>query len=123
MNNYLPDHLIYRFKETAGGLRAAGLVEKHKLSLEEMLLAVLSEVQERVPFLYHGALYSTEQLCGEELWAAFRHVGPRRAAGMIVVFLAECGVVPLVIHLTRSGKGPKRFVLSPRWKQGQPVAH
>lgn len=115
------EQLMERFKETSGGQRAIGLLGRHKIALKDMMAAVLSEVNERVPVLFHGALYSTEQLCGEELWEAVRYVGPRRAAGMILVFIVETGVVPLDIHQTKSGKGPKRFVLSPHWKQGQSV--
>jgi len=121
MSRYQMDHLVDRFKDTPGGTRAEGLLGRHKIVVKDLMSAVFSEVNERVPVLCHDALYSTEQLCGEELWDVIRHVGLRRAAGMMIVFLVETGVVPLDVHLTKSGKGPKRFVLSPHWKQGQAV--
>jgi hypothetical protein len=75
-------------------------------------MEVQSAVREALPGLIDGGLYTTEQLCGPELWASYRTPGPRRAAGDCLAFLVDIGAVPLSRHITKSGTGPIRYKLS-----------
>lgn len=110
--------LVAGFRETGGGVRAEELLKKLKLSSEQVLLQVLASVAEVVPALQHGALYSAEQLCGPELWSQFKTVGARRSAGMCLAYLVDRRALPLKLHVTPSGKGPRRYKLSLHWQQG-----
>lgn len=103
------------FLDTAAGQRAVGLMRTHKMSLSEVLEAVEAAVSDVLPVLMHNALYSAEQLCGPELWDRLRFDGARRVAGMCLAFLVECQAVPLVVHWTSSGNGPKRYLLDSTW--------
>ena len=113
--------LSAKFEMTDWGKRTRALLRSHKVTPEKMLMEVESAVREALPGLIHGGLYTTEQLCGPELWATYRTAGPRRAAGNCMAFLADIGAVPLTLHITKSGKGPNRYVLSPHWKPGSTV--
>jgi hypothetical protein len=110
-----------KFIATPSGQRATSLLRSHKVTPEKMFMEVESAVNEALPGLIYGALYTTEQLCGPELWAAYRTAGPRRAAGNCMAFLVDIGAVPLRQHITKSGKGLKRYVLSTPWKPGAMV--
>lgn len=109
--NFDAQRAYVAFLNTAGGQRAAGLMRTHKMSLSEVLVAVEAAIWDVHPVLMSGALYSTEELCGPELWDRLRFDGARRVAGMCLAFLVECHAVPLVMHWTPSGKGPKRYLL------------
>ena len=77
---------------------------------------VHSEVAWALPHLMEGGKYTTEQLCGPDMWAPWFTV-EHRIAGMCVAYLVKVGAIPLVLHLTRSGKGKKRYCL-PSMKAG-----
>jgi hypothetical protein len=111
------------FAETPGGLRAASLLRTHKINPRALLAVIESEVLDAAPHLFHGALYSTEDLCGPELWDRLHYDGAKRAAGMCMAYLVECRAVPLMLHITASGKGPKRYKLSPVWKPRAALSH
>lgn len=100
------------FGQTAGGQRAAGLLRVHKIDPANLLAAVHTEVLGVLPHLIHGVLYSAEDLCGPDLWACLRYDGAKRAAGMCLGYLVECQAVPLQLHWTPSGNGPKRYLLN-----------
>lgn len=103
--------LFDEFDVTAGGQRAFGLLRTHGTSLKAMYAAVLDEVKETLPGLIPQGLYTTEQLCGPELWGSWPHDGQRRAAGMCLAHLVQVGAVALDVHKTESGKGPRHYVL------------
>jgi hypothetical protein len=103
------------FVASPAGARAAGLLRTHRTPLLAMFEVVRLEVTDNLPGLIEGGLYSTEQLVGPEVWAAWPFYGQRRAGGMCLAFLVDIGAIPLELHKTLSGKGPKRYKL-PRKK-------
>lgn len=104
--------LAKSFGQSAGCLRAAGLLRVHKIDAARLLSDIHAEVLGVVSHLFHGVLYSTEDLCGPDLWDRLGYDGARRAAGMCLAHLVECQAVPLQLHWTPSGNGPKRYLLN-----------
>jgi len=103
--------IVNSFLLTPGGERAAWLLRNHRRGPGDLLAAIETELVGVLPHLIHGVLYSTEVLCGPDLWNRLRYDGVRRAAGMCLAYLVACQVVPLQLHWTPSGKGPKRYML------------
>ena len=104
------------FSKTSAGRRSAGLLRKHSvIPLKQLCDAVHTEVVWTLPHLSKGGKYTAEELCGPDMWLAW-FTGERRVAGMCLAHLVKVGSVPLTLHYTRSGKGKKRYFLSPEPK-------
>jgi hypothetical protein len=88
--------LINMFKANKNYSRFAGLLAPRGVSPERVLLAVYASIYEIAEVLVPNAKYSTEQLCGEELWLCWPTDGQHRAMGIGLSFLVETGLVPLV---------------------------
>lgn len=100
------------FAETGSGRRAATLLANRMITPRQMFDAVHVAVVYALPNLIGGSLYTTEQLCGTALWATWR-VADRRVVGMCLAYQVKVSAVPLVLHRTMSGKGKKRYCLTP----------
>jgi len=111
MSRHTFEQLADRFKVTPGGVRAKALLTTHNIATGDLMHIVLEEIAERIPALRAGVLYKSKQLCGQELWSAFIYDGIRRAVGMCVAYLVNSGALPLKLHVTKSGKGPKRYLM------------
>lgn len=103
------------FEKTSAGRRAATLLRDSIVTPAQFYDAVHVAVVEHLPYLDDGRRYTTEEQCGPELWSAW-FTGERRVAGMCLAHLVKVGSVPLTLHYTRSGKGKKRYYLSPEPK-------
>jgi len=88
--------LIKIFKTYPTYNRFAGLLAPRGVSPERVLLAIYASVCEVVEALIPEAKYTTEQLCGEELWLCWPTDGQHRAMEIGLSFLVEAGLVPLV---------------------------
>jgi hypothetical protein len=88
--------LIDMFKKHPRHRRFAGLLDSRGVSPERVLHAVYVSVDEVVEALVPDANYSSEQLCGDELWLRWPTDGQHRAMGIGLSFLVETGLVPLV---------------------------
>ena len=64
-----------------------------------------------LPTLDPARKHSSRDLCGSDTWSALK---PRQyiCAGMCIAFLVTHGVLPLHMHITRSGKGSKTYWLN-----------
>lgn len=100
------------FKKTPAGRRATTLLRASSLASAQLFNAVHAAVVEHLPYLDDGRRYTTEELCGPELWSTW-FTAERRVAGMCLAHLVKVDSVPLTLHYTRSGKGKKRYHLSP----------
>jgi hypothetical protein len=67
-------------------------------------------VAEVIPHLTPGRRYTTEDFCGPDLWASWSP-GERISAGICLSYLVSNRAVPLVLHVTPSGTGTKRYYL------------
>lgn len=76
--------------------RFSGLLAVHGVSREKVCMAVYANVLEVIDGLLPGAKYTTEQLCGPELWGNWPTHGQHRAMGIALSMLVEMGVLPLV---------------------------
>jgi hypothetical protein len=101
--------LYERYRESAGGHRATGLLERHRESLPDMFEVVFHYVEATIPSLVPEKRYTAEQLCGPELWAMWPHFGQRCSAGLCLAFCVEVGALPLEKHETKSGSGTNRY--------------
>lgn len=99
------------FSKTPAGRRSAGLLKKHRvIPLKQLCDAVHAEVVWALPHLIKGGKYTAEELCGPDIWSAW-FKGGHRIAGMYLAYLVRVGAIPLVLHLTPSGNGTKRYQL------------
>lgn len=100
------------FACTSSGRRAASLLRDHKVKPEQLFAMVLAEVTQNLPHLEEGGRYTTEMLCGPDIWAALFEA-ERSVAGMCLSYLVRKKVIPLYRHLTASGKGPAKYRTTP----------
>ena len=99
------------FSKTSAGRCSATLSRKFSTTPSKQLWdTVHSEVVWALPYLIEGGRYTTEQLCDPEIWSPWLTV-ERRIAGMCLAYLVKVGAIPLVLHLTPSRKGKKRYQL------------
>lgn len=105
------------FSKTSAGRRSATLLKKYSVNpLKQLWDAVHSEAVWALPHLMEGSKYTTEQLCGPDIWSPWCTV-ERRVAGMCLAYLVKVGAIPLVLHLTPSGTSNKSYRL-PSMKAG-----
>ena len=104
------------FMKSSSGHRAAALLRASNIRPAQLYDAVHAAVVEHLPYLDDCRRYTTEELCGSELWSQW-HIAAVRVAGMCLAHLVKVGSVPLALHYTRSGKGKKRYYLRPE-RQG-----
>lgn len=98
------------FSKTSSGRRAATLLATHAHTSAQLFNAVRAEVAVALPYLIEGGKYSAEQLCGPELWSLWR-TAEKRTAGMCLAYQVKVGAIGMVVHVTPSGKGKKRYCL------------
>lgn len=101
-----------KFETSAGGRLAATLLRDHAVKPEQIFATVLAEVTQRLPCLDDDYRYTTEQLCGPDIWATW-FTAERRAAGMCVAYLAKKPDVALYKHHTQSGAGKAKYRNTP----------
>jgi len=109
MNNI---ELIKQFKSYPTYNRFVGLLAPHRVSPSLVLNAVYAAVMESVGGMIPGAKYSTEELCGDEVWWAWPSVGQRRAMGICLSFLVAQELVPLICS-SPAHVSNKRYSLKP----------
>jgi hypothetical protein len=105
-------HNFQNFACTSAGHRAATLLFTHKVKTEQIFAMVLVQVTEILPHLKEGGRYTTEMLCGPELWATW-FTAERRVAGMCVAYLAKKPDVALYKHRTQCGAGKAKYRNTP----------
>lgn len=105
-------HDFEDFARTSAGRRATAVLRNHKAMPDEIFAMVLAQVTEILPILEEGGRYTTEMLCGPELWARW-FTAERRVAGMCVAYLAKKPDVALYKHLTPAGKGKAKYRNTP----------
>lgn len=72
--------------------------------LELVYICVTSEI----PFLDATKKHLARALCHLDIWKSLSK-SEQHCAGMCIAFLADAGVLPLRMHRTKSGKGPKFY--------------
>ena len=101
---------LQNFASSDRGRRARALLAPYGIEPEKLLVAVFNQVSEDLPALVPGFPYSTEQLCGPDLWFRLKSDGPRRSAGMCLSHLVAVRAVPLELAKP-TGSYPLRFRL------------
>lgn len=100
------------FARTSSGRRARTLLQDHEVKSDQIFAMVLAEVIQNLPHLEEGAKYTTEDLCGPDIWGAwFQAQGS--VAGMSLAYLVRNRVVKLFRHRTPSGAGKAYYRTSP----------
>lgn len=97
------------FIASASGRRVRQVITKGRLKPTELVQIVLEEVQDILPGLVADATYSTEDLCGPDVWTDWL-TGERRGAGMCIRYLIETDHLPLELASPK-GKYPLMFRL------------
>lgn len=100
----------HEFEESASGRRVRQVLGNSNAPPEALLRTVRQAVMEVIPYLAPGKRYTAEELCGPDLWDAWAP-GEQISAGICLAYLVRNGAVPLVMHITRSGKGTKKYFL------------
>jgi hypothetical protein len=77
---------------------------------------VHNEVKSALPYLVPGERYTTEQLCGPELWQRLSPVARRKAGGCLALLVAN-GRIGLVFAPSKQ-KWPRRYQLPPEQPRG-----
>jgi hypothetical protein len=63
---------------------------------DEFCAQIYAQVAARIPVLYRGAEYRSEQLCGNDYWELLTS-GQQKQAGKCIRMLVELGLLPLEI--------------------------
>ena len=100
---------INHFMDSASGRRVRQVIAKARMKPAKLVHAVLEAVQDILPALEANATYSTEDLCGPDLWISWL-TGERRSAGMCLRYLIENDHLPLELTSPK-GKYPLIFRL------------
>ena len=100
----------HEFEDSASGRRVRQVLGNRRAPPEGLLNIVRQAVMEVIPYLAPGKRYTAEELCGPELWASWSP-GERISAGICLSYLVSNRAVPLVLHVTPSGTGTKRYYL------------
>jgi hypothetical protein len=77
------------------GERGVAVMPNGKSVPQDLVEAVHLAVTESLPGLLRDASYTTEMLCGPDLWLQWTD-GERRSAGICLSGLVEAGRLPLV---------------------------
>lgn len=99
-----------KFSGTSAGRCASSLLVTHRIKPKHIFSTVLFKINQALPHLVVGGKYTTEMLSSPEVWAKWT-TAERRVAGMCLAYLVRSESVGLVLHLTRKGKGKKRYCL------------
>jgi hypothetical protein len=105
--------VIKQFERHPTYCRLAGLLALHDVSPEQVLCAVYVTVMESIDGLVTGKKYTTEDLCGPEVWEALPTDGLHRAMGICLSFLVAAELVPLVCS-SPAHRRNKRYTLKPQ---------
>ena len=100
---------INHFMDSASGRRVRQVIAKARMKPAKLVHVVLEEVQSILPGLEANVSYSTEDLCGPDLWISWL-TGERRSAGMCLRYLIENDHLPLELASPK-GKYPLMFRL------------
>lgn len=103
---FLKDEVRLDFLHSHRYARCASLLDERELTV--MLVEVLRAASAAAFALRSGKPYLARELCGDLGW----HGWPKRrqvCAGICLSYLVEREAVPLQLHLTRSGRGPRRY--------------
>jgi len=94
------------FHSSARGRRCRAMLGDR--SADRMLRHVYAWCSRNLPALDPARKHLSRELCGSVTWSVLK---PKEyiCAGMCIAFLATHGVLPLRMHKTRSGKGPKAY--------------
>lgn len=96
------------FANTSAGRCAATLLRTHAIKPSQIYAMVHAEVTQSIPYLAEGRPHTTELLCDPAVWSKW-FTAERRVAGMCLAYMVRRGLVKLCLHITRSGKGSKRY--------------
>jgi hypothetical protein len=100
---------LHHFRNSASGRRVCQVLANRKIKPEMFLQLILDTVEDIRPALHEDATYSTEILCGPDLWEHWG-IAERRCAGICLAYLIEIQMLPLE-QAKPAGKYPLRFRL------------
>jgi len=104
--NQLDKAYASEFLTTHRGKRCVSLLSEVRTTA--MLELVFTCVVSELPTLDGTKKYKARQLCNEGIWLRLAHA-EISCAGLCLAYLAEGGDLPLRMHRTPSGKGPKSY--------------
>lgn len=102
------------FPTSNRGIQARRLLASHNIAPEKLLAEIHAQIMDDRPAFVPGVLYSTEQLCGPDIWGRLKTMGPHRAAGACLGHLAEVRAVPFALF-TPPNVYPLEFLLVVGW--------
>jgi hypothetical protein len=105
--------LLEKFEDSTAGRRCSSLLECGNYRLRKMFDDVYAAINDALPGMDEGVNYTASQLCGADFWSGL-HRNDRSAAGICLAFMVKHSMVPLTMHRTRSGKGKKKYHLTPK---------
>ena len=98
------------FEESASGRRVRRVLGNRRTLPEYILWQIRDAVLDVIHHLTPRNRYTTEDLCGPELWASWAP-GECISAGVCLSYLVSNRNVPLMLHTTPSGTGTKHYFL------------
>ncbi len=101
---------LHAFLATARGSQCVGRLRDTSAALQ-LLQSVYVACNENLSSVHMGRMYLARELCGDDFWCGRRR-RDRVCAGICLAYLVdEVHVLPLRAHVTKSGKGSKRYWL------------
>jgi hypothetical protein len=108
--------LFEMFEDSPAGRSCASLLERGIHKPRQMFDDVYAAVTNALPGMDDCVNYTAAQICGSDVWAGL-HRNEKSAAGMCLAFMVKHSMVPLTMHRTRSGKGKRKYHLTPKRTQ------
>lgn len=103
-----PDYVIREFMTSSRGTCCR--IHLGDDDAMELLKTVYSWAKRNLPSLNPSRMHLGRDVCGLHNWNTMKGKGSRRNyAGMCLAFLVDAEALPLRMHRTKSGKGPKKY--------------
>jgi hypothetical protein len=113
---FMYSDLFEKFEDSTAGSRCASLLEYGNYRIRKMFDHVYAAINYAQSGMDDGVNYTASQMCGGDFWSGL-HKNDKSAAGMCLAFMVNNFMVPLTMHRTRSGRGTKKYHLTPKRTQ------
>ena len=78
---------------------------------QQLLQWVYAACIGNLPSLSNSCMHLARDVCGIDNWKTLPSVSTRSCAGICLAFLVTRESLPLRMHKTRSGKGPRKYLI------------
>lgn len=104
----LPEFIVSEFMSTSRGYRCRTTLGDK--AARQLLQWVYASCDGHLPSLSHSCMHLARDACGIDNWKSLpQRMSFLSCAGICLAFLVTRKALPLRMHTTRSGKGPRKY--------------